>query len=77
MYKTFVTFGQRHIHKIGNKVFDKDCVAVIKSFDEQSGRDLAFEYFGDQFFTTYFEDKFDKNNMTYFPRGFIDVEQYL
>lgn len=74
MFKTFVTFGQSHLHKIGDKVLDKDSVAVIKCSDESSGRELAFEYFGDKFFTTYFEDKFNMDNMIYFPRGLIDVE---
>ncbi len=74
MFKTYITFGQSHLHKIGLKVFDKDCVAVIKSADEKSGRELAFKYFGDKFFTTYFEEQFNMDNMIYFPRGLIEVE---
>jgi len=27
--KTFVTFGEDHVHQIGGEVFDKDCVAVV------------------------------------------------
>lgn len=72
--KTYVTFGQTHVHNVNGKTFDKDCVAVIECKDEQEGRNLAFDYFGPMFFTTYSEDKFDPRNMEYFPRGFIKVD---
>lgn len=74
--KTYVTFGQVHIHKIGEKVFDKDCVAVIECSNPKEGRELAFEYFDRKFYSEYPEEhfKFSKEDMgNFFPRGFIEV----
>ena len=73
MHKTYITFGQVHTHRVNNKTFDKDCVAVIHCIDAQAGRNLAFEYFGDKFFTTYYDKQFDKRGMMYYPRGYIEV----
>lgn len=72
--KTYVTFGQVHYHIIDNKVFDKDCVAVIEADNEAKGRNMAFELFGPKFFTTYTEETFDPSDLEYFPRGLIRVE---
>lgn len=69
--KTYVTFGQCHIHTVNGKCFDKDSVAVIEAEDEAKGRALAFEYFGGKFFTTYTDEKYIVANMHFFPRGFI------
>jgi len=71
--KTYVTFGQAHVHKVHGKTFDKDSVAVINCSDKKTGRDKAFELFGDKFFTTYYEDAFGKDSLKYFPRGLINV----
>lgn len=68
--KTFVTFGQDHIHKIGDKVFDKDCVAIVNG-----GRDKVFEIFGPRFCFEYREDLWDEEDMKYFPRGYITVAE--
>lgn len=72
--KTYVTFGQAHIHSVGGKTFNKDCIAVIRRETKHEGREAAFEFFGPKFFTTYGEDDFDMGSMKYFPRGFIEVE---
>lgn len=71
--KTYVTFGQIHVHRINGKTFDKDCVAVIESENAKTGRELAFECFAGKFHRTYPEDKFDMDHMKYFPRGLITV----
>ena len=71
--KTYVTFGQIHVHSVNGKTFDKDCVAVIEASTEARGREMAFEFFNNKFFTTYPKDSFDMDNMKYFPRGFIKV----
>ena len=42
MKNTYVTFGQTHVHSVNGKIFDKDCVAVIKANSKSEGRDLAF-----------------------------------
>lgn len=75
MPKTYVTFGFDHKHIIGDQVFDKDCVAVIDHDENEDGRSLAFEYFGKRFCFEYPEKYFDHDAMSYFPRGFIEVER--
>jgi len=75
--KTFVTFGQQHVHRINSHILDKDTVAVIETSNDpcvdcgQCGREKAFELFGDKFFTTYTEKTWDDSKMSYFPRGYI------
>lgn len=71
--KTYVTFGQEHTHRVNGKLFDKDCVAVIEARDMTEGRQLAFDYFGPKFCFTYNEAGFQRVDMEYFPRGFIEV----
>jgi hypothetical protein len=72
--KTSVTFGQQHVHSVNNKTFDKDCVAVITAENHAEGRAKAFEYFGPKFCFTYFDDQFDDQKLSYFPRGLIYVD---
>lgn len=71
--KTYITFGQNHIHRINNKTFDCNCVAVIESPDATTGRKLAFDFFGPKFCFEYSEDQWDEKNLHYFPRGYINV----
>jgi hypothetical protein len=78
MSKTYVTFGQIHIHaftvKGERKIFDKDCVAVIDGKDEQQGRAKAWELFDAKFCTTYYGDQWkEEDQLRYFPRGYINV----
>lgn len=69
--RTFVTFGQDHIHGIGGKIFDKDCVAIV-----HGDRDKVFELFGDQFCFEYPEDRWDERDLRLFPRGYVEVDTY-
>jgi len=71
--KTYVTFGQDHIHKIDEIIFDKDCVAVIDGMDQTHGRKIAVETFGMKFCTTYTEESWDDSMLHYFPRGFVGL----
>ena len=77
--KTYVTFGQDHVHVLEESetgfrfLFDKDCVAVIESENRNEGRNKAFDIFGPQFSFEYFEGEFEKDNMTWYPRGFVEV----
>ena len=73
MIKLYVTFGQVHTHLVNGKTLNKDSVAVINCEGIEEGRKLAFEFFGDKFFTTYTEKQVNKEMMSYFPRGFIEV----
>lgn len=75
MPKTYVTFGQSHAHRVNNKTFDCDSVAVINCEDKEDGRNLAFEYFGPKFCFSYYEDKFKPEIMKHFPRGLIEVNE--
>lgn len=71
--KTYITFGQAHIHRVNNKIFDKDCVAVIEAESESAARKIAFEHFGPVWSFSYPEDRWGKDEMKYFPRGLIEV----
>lgn len=66
--KTFVTFGQIHIHKINGKIFDKDCVAIVNG-----DRNEVFEIFDRKFCFEYSEDEWDDSSIKYYPRGYIEV----
>jgi len=75
LVKTYVTFGQDHLHTINGKVFDKDCVGVINASSEFQGRERAFEIFDGEFFTTYTDRTWnEEEQLKYFPRGYIEVE---
>ena len=69
--KIYITFGQVHVHRVNNKTFDRDCVAVIECNSHEHGRELAFEFFDDKFFTSY-EDVEDAE-LHYYPRGLIEA----
>jgi len=68
--KTFVTFGEDHIHKIGGEVYDKDCIAVV-----DGGQTEVFKLFELQFCRAVPEEQWDDEIMKrYYPRGYIAVE---
>lgn len=71
--KTFVTFGSDHVHRVNNRTFDCDCVAVIHHGAKDEGRALAFDLFGGKFFTTTLEEHFTFESMRHYPRGFLDA----
>lgn len=71
--KTYVTFGQVHVHSVNGKTFDKDCVAVIESDSAEQGRKLAFAYFDNKFCFEYPEQYWKEEKLEYFPRGYIGV----
>lgn len=75
--KIYITFGQMHIHRVNEKTFDCDCVAVIHAEDENEGRDLAFEYFGAKWHQSFTEKSFDLEIMKLYPRGLIEVNENL
>jgi len=71
--KTYVTFGQTHVHSINGHTLDKDCVAVITSDSASEGRKKAFELFGRKFSFEYPEEYWEEESMIYYPRGYINV----
>ena len=72
--KTYVTFGQTHVHHIDGKIFDKDCVAVIPAESPEEGRRKAFALFGPTFCFEFYDMP---PNMEYFPRGFVEIDYPL
>lgn len=76
MPKHYVTFGQIHVHRVNGVTLDCDSVACFEARDASHGRELAFEYFGDKFFTDYHDSQFPKEDLVYFPRGIITIPQH-
>lgn len=70
--KIYISFGQVHTHRINGKTFDCDCLAEIDCEDHSEGRKKAFDFFGDEFFTSYSELDAQKS-LHYYPRGIIRV----
>ena len=77
MEKTYVTFGQVHVHSVNGQTFDKNCVAVINCANATEGRERAFEYFSNKFCFTYHEEEFTSEKLSYFPRGLIEVNPII
>ena len=42
---SYITFGQNHIHKIDNQIYDKDTVCEIEAETSDLARKKAFEVF--------------------------------
>ena len=77
MPRHYVTFGQIHTHRINNITIDCDCVVEYGAENAIEGRKKAFEYFSDKFFTDYHDKAFNEENLKYFPRGIINIEQVV
>lgn len=71
--KTFITFGQVHVHSVNGKTFDRDCIAAIESRSEAEGRELAYKYFDDKWHESYFGGAPPDDWLPFYPRGVIDV----
>ena len=69
MKKFYFTFGQRHVHSLNGKTFDKDIVVEIQSETSGEARKKMVSFFGDKWFTHYEE----KPDMRYFPRGIVKI----
>lgn len=68
--KTYITFGQDHSHTIGTQVFDKDCVAVVNLPEEE-----AREIFMPKFCFSYTEERWNPDDLNYFPRGLVILDE--
>ena len=71
--KHYVTFGQQHTHRVNGITLDCDSVDCYKAKNATEGREKAFEYFGNKFFTDYHNEQFDMESLHYFPRGIIQI----
>ena len=68
----YISFGQVHAHRVNNKTFDCNTLAEISCESHKHGRELAFEYFGDKFFSSYTEAEIaDPEFMKWFPHGIL------
>jgi len=65
--KYYVTFGQVHIHRIGDTVFDKDCVAVVDAYSIDHAMKILDKYFGERYSRIF--DNLDFVKMQYYPKG--------
>lgn len=74
MPRHFVTLGQKHAHRINGITVDCDCVVEYEAKNASEGREKAFKYFGDQFFTNYHDEEFNKEDLIYFPKGFVKID---
>lgn len=74
--RTYITFGQIHVHSVNGKTFDKDCVGVVYSRTEGEGQELAFTFFNGVFHGHYPERLWREDEwLPYYPRGYIDVNK--
>jgi len=71
---TYITFGEDHAHVVNNITFDKNCVAAIPSNNRTEGRHKAFDLFNIKWCFEYFDREFKREDLKYFPRGIINVE---
>jgi len=76
MAKTYVTFGQEHVHRVNGKTLDKDTVAVFTATTREEGRAKAFEFFGPKFCFEYYDKEWNEKNLSYFPKGYVDLDKY-
>lgn len=70
MKKFYISFGQKHVHGINGKLFNKDCIAVIEARSIHGAQALAMWRFDQKFANVYSE----LPDMTYYPRGLISLE---
>jgi len=75
--KTYITFGQAHVHCIRGIIFDVNCVALITHDKQEDGRTLAFKIFGRKFCFEYPEEYFKLRDMHFYPRGIIEIDPYV
>ncbi len=73
--KIYVTFGQTHTHthRVNGKIFDCDCVAIIKAPTAEEGRAIAMELFAGKFATIYTEETWNSASIQYYPRGYLEA----
>lgn len=74
MARHYVTFGQIHVHRVAGKTLDCDTIAVFEAASASEGRDKTFELFGDKFFTDYHDKEWTEEDLHYFPKGYVELE---
>lgn len=72
MNKYYITFGQAHVHSVGGRTFDRDCLAEIKAESREEAHKTAMEVFNGKFHNCHSEDKLPEV-LHYYPRGVIKL----
>lgn len=70
MQKYYFSFGQAHKHRIGDKLFDKDVIAVVEAEDASAASVRMHEVFGTKWGSLYHKEP----TMSYYHRGFLKLE---
>jgi len=73
MNKYYITFGQVHVHSIGGKTFDKDCIGEIEADTNGEAHDKAMKIFNGVFHQCVDKSTVDDEFLSYFPRGIMEV----
>lgn len=73
--KYYITFGEIHAHSVNGITFDKDCVAVIEAETREDAKEIAYESFLSQYCFMYNENQWDTDDMEYYRRGYLAVNQ--
>lgn len=69
MITRYFTFGQNHIHRIGELILDRDIVVKITAADEEKCRQKMFATFGDRWGMEYDNPPEPR----WFPRGVVEI----
>lgn len=72
MNKFYITFGQTHIHMIGTTLLDKDGVLEIEDEDFIQAVAWTQRTFGPRFANIH---QYPPRDMSYYPRGIINLEK--
>ena len=70
MLAFYISFGQAHVHRVNGKTFDCDSLCRIYAHNEAAARQRAKEAFDMKWSFLYTEPE-----LSYFPRGIIDLER--
>ncbi len=67
--KFYISFGQIHTHSISGFTIDKDCIVVFEADSKAIAHKRAMDIFDKKFHNVYEK----KPDMTFFPRGLINI----
>ncbi len=69
MNNFYIVFGYGHYHEIGDKFFNRDCIAKIEATCKTDATLKAKGLFGEGFYSVDDEEP----EMKFYKRGFIEV----
>ena len=71
--KTYISFGKIHKHNVGGVIFDRNCIGVLESNDDEDAIKIILNIFGNKLSTIYHEKDWDDKNMKFYERGYISI----